>query len=75
HAEHSAVIFEEHDTQIALSIQDDGDGFDIDAISAGGLGLVNMRERTQRQGFDFYIDSQPGRGTTVKLIWRKSDAW
>lgn len=74
HAEHIAVILEEHDTQIALSIQDDGDGFDIDAISVGGLGLVNMRERTQRQGFDFYIDSQPGRATTVKLIWRKSDA-
>jgi signal transduction histidine kinase len=33
---------------------------------AGGLGLINMRERVlQLDGFEF--DSEPGRGTTVRV--------
>jgi signal transduction histidine kinase len=61
-----------HDeAQIALSIQDDGAGFDtvstLDATAARGhLGVAGMRERVRAGGGTFQIRSVPGTGTTVE---------
>ena len=56
-----------------LEIQDDGLGFDIDAIDAsyekrGSLGLVNMRERTELINGIFSIDSEVGEGSRIQVI-------
>jgi signal transduction histidine kinase len=52
---------------IALSIMDDGIGFDLDSkVEAGGLGLVSMQERIEKLGGDLTIISAPGEGTQVK---------
>ena len=54
---------------IELRIKDDGVGFIPEAIAAGenppGLGLLEMRERTEAAGGSFSLSSSPGRGTQI----------
>jgi signal transduction histidine kinase len=57
-------------TLLALAIVDDGRGFDtaqLDAASAGHLGVVGMQERVRARGGSFRISSRPGAGTTVAV--------
>jgi signal transduction histidine kinase len=53
----------------ALSISDDGSGFDVPAaVSAGrGLGLISMNERAELLGGGLNIISAPGTGTVVEV--------
>jgi len=52
--------------EIQLTVSDLGVGFDQqDAINRHGLGLISMRERLQLISGEIFINSQPGRGTTV----------
>jgi PAS domain S-box-containing protein len=58
--------------EVALTIRDDGAGFNLAAAqgrAAQGksLGLVNMQERAELLGGRFEIESSPGQGTTVRV--------
>jgi len=54
--------------ELFLTIKDTGPGFDpASARSHGGLGIVNMQERAHLLGGKLQIDSQPGKGTAIKL--------
>lgn len=48
-----------------LSITDNGHGFDV-VNAPWGLGLTNMRTRTKRAGGKLVIESNHGRGTSIK---------
>jgi signal transduction histidine kinase len=51
---------------VVLEVSDDGRGFDPGSISAeGGMGLVSMRERTEKLGGKLDVKSAPGEGTSV----------
>jgi signal transduction histidine kinase/DNA-binding NarL/FixJ family response regulator len=51
---------------LALSVTDDGAGFDPDDVgSSGGTGIQFMRDRAQALGGMLTVESAPGRGTTV----------
>jgi signal transduction histidine kinase len=51
---------------VILEVSDDGCGFDPRSIAAeGGMGLVSMRERTERLGGKLDVKSEPGKGTSV----------
>ncbi|HWM22987.1 MAG TPA: PAS domain-containing protein [Ilumatobacteraceae bacterium] len=52
---------------IELRIRDNGGGFDPDAVPAGHLGLIIMRERAEAVGAKLEIDAVPGRGTDLRL--------
>jgi signal transduction histidine kinase len=55
---------------VALDIHDDGQGFDSNQTGPGwesGFGLHGMRERIEALSGSFYVESQPGEGTTVAL--------
>lgn len=54
---------------VELIIEDDGVGFDPAAIAASGFGLDNMRERAVALGLNLAINSHPGTGTRIKLVW------
>jgi PAS domain S-box-containing protein len=61
--------------RIALTLTDDGEGFDVDAalqkgVLQGGLGLSSMKERTELAGGRFEIRSAPGRGTVIRAEWK-----
>ena len=59
---------------VELRIQDDGCGFDPTLASAEQLGLAIMRERAEAIGATLDIESEPGRGTQVVVLWRRPDA-
>lgn len=52
---------------VCLSVSDDGGGCSLEQTrKAGGLGVINMRERVLQLGGTFEFDSEPGRGTREK---------
>ena len=54
-------------TELALSVVDDGVGFDIDKAWGHGLGLVSIRERLDAIGGTLDIRSSPGAGTRLDI--------
>ncbi len=70
HAEATVVFIQLHtdESNISLSITDDGKGFDPTSVELEGrLGIHNMRQRIRQLGGLFEIESQPGAGTTVRV--------
>ncbi|HSK67238.1 MAG TPA: PAS domain S-box protein [Anaerolineales bacterium] len=55
------------DEQVELVIQDNGKGFNSETVQGGGMGLVNIRERTEAMGGEASIVSQAGTGTQVRV--------
>jgi signal transduction histidine kinase len=53
---------------ITLSISDDGKGFDTKAKIAG-IGLINMKARTENFGGTLCIESAPGKGCQLRAIF------
>jgi len=53
---------------LELTVRDDGAGFESgEAGSAGGMGLLGMRERAEKLGAKLTLISSPGKGTEVKV--------
>ena len=52
---------------VHLSIQDNGEGFDV-KLADGGNGLGNMYKRADNMGAKLYINSTIAKGTKVELI-------
>ena len=61
----SIRIFE-HDGLTAVSIWDDGCGFDVEQTT-NGLGLIGIRERVKMLGAQVAIHSTKGRGTKIEI--------
>ena len=53
---------------IRLSICDTGIGFDSEGGRRPGLGIVSMRERVLLVHGEFWIHSEPGQGTEVRVF-------
>jgi two-component system sensor histidine kinase UhpB len=78
-AKHSRANFvhlqlKKTDSNLNLSIQDNGRGFNLDKTMAlktsrRGFGLASMRERAELSGASFSMDSTPGKGTTISIKW------
>ena len=57
------------DDRIALSVEDSGEGFEIDSpVYRRSLGLRGMQERADSLGAQRTIGSEPGRGTRVEVV-------
>jgi signal transduction histidine kinase len=54
-----------------LQVSDDGCGFDTGAIGPNRLGLSIIRERAESIGAELTIESQPGRGTRISVVWEE----
>jgi two-component system NarL family sensor kinase len=52
--------------RVRLVVEDDGRGFDPDAVPQGRHGLVGMRERAEALGGSLLVESSPGAGTRVE---------
>ena len=71
-AEHAQVVLVSDDAHAALTVTDDGVGFEPDrrngtASGSRGLGIAGMRERALLVGGTFTVESTPDRGTTVRV--------
>jgi len=71
HAVPSRIVvrLEQQVGRLALTVADDGEGFEVGAATPAHHGLEIMRERAALIAADLAIDSEPGRGTRVTLSW------
>ena len=67
------VSLEKADGALALAIEDNGRGFDPDALRPGeggrGFGIGVMQERAALSGGTVEVESRKGKGTTVRARW------
>jgi signal transduction histidine kinase/sugar lactone lactonase YvrE len=61
-------IWEQNGNSLAVTIKDNGKGFELEKEVNGHYGLVNMQARTEEMGGKFKLSSETGKGTTVKLV-------
>lgn len=66
------LLFDFDEKRAVLIVRDDGKGFDmIQALDAargrGSVGILQMRERTERAGGAFEIETDVGKGTTIHV--------
>ena len=55
-----------HENELVMTIEDDGNGFDMENQKVG-LGTKNMRMRTEQVGGKFSISSAIGDGTSIMV--------
>lgn len=55
------------ETNLLLTVSDNGTGIDAVASKGNGIGLVSMRERATALGGKFNIAGVPGDGTTIEV--------
>jgi two-component system sensor histidine kinase UhpB len=65
--------------RLAISVRDDGRGFDVNAVraraaSGTSLGLIGMEERMALSGGSFELRSAPGEGTVLLATFPLSPA-
>jgi signal transduction histidine kinase len=66
-ASHVSVLLQGNHSQLSMQINDDGRGFDPEAVSCERLGLRIMHERAESIGGELTIGSGNGTGTTVHV--------
>lgn len=66
-AQNIVVEVEKINSQIKITIQDDGKGFDLDSVDLGN-GIQNMKKRIADVQGQLKIESQPNQGTTITLF-------
>ncbi len=68
------VSLHSEDDVLAFAVEDNGNGFDPDALGSRGdarrgLGMQSMRERAELSGGTYAVTSALGRGTKVRVEW------
>jgi signal transduction histidine kinase len=71
-AENVSLTLEFQREVVAIDIEDDGQGFDVEATLARGkdgspFGLMGMRERVDLLDGTLVVESRPGEGTSVRV--------
>ena len=69
HATEIWLRLELRETEVCISVKDNGQGFSPDKISTGGNGLVNMRARLAECGGRVVFFSTPLHGTEIRFIF------
>ena len=67
-AKNIRVRLEDGDGQLAVTVEDDGVGFDSHSSVVNGLGLLGMTERVRELCGTIAIDSEPGKGTRISVV-------
>jgi signal transduction histidine kinase len=60
-------------SSVLLTISDDGRGFNQVLASSDHFGLGIMHERAQAVGASLTIDSHPGEGTQISVLWEQEN--
>jgi PAS domain S-box-containing protein len=75
-AHHIRVYGQLEKSRVNLTVEDDGIGFQlgtetdlVNVLAQKHFGLVSMLERGKLIGADVQIDSHPGAGTQVRVLW------
>lgn len=73
HATAFSILLAYQPDQVTLRVQDNGQGFDV-SQKTGGMGLNNLRERSEAIGAALTLTSRPDTGTTVEVVWTNPSA-
>ena len=68
------VTLKLHATVLSIVVQDDGRGFTHDSQRPGGNGLRNMQQRLESIGGRVEVESEAGKGTSVRLQAKLRDS-
>jgi len=68
-ASDAIVTIKRDDRKVSITIEDNGQGFDVGNVksSGGGLGLVGLTERAQLLGGELVIETKLGEGTKIHV--------
>lgn len=67
------ILLDQHsETELGLTVVDDGRGVDTDPGRPSGLGTIGMRERALFLGGQLRIESEAGGGTAVRAVFPKA---
>jgi signal transduction histidine kinase len=69
-----SASYAEAASTITIAVADDGHGFDINAKAGRGIFNMNMRMRKLSTGGTLAVDTNPGKGTTVRIELRVPQA-
>jgi len=74
-ARNVSISLDTRNGRLNLSVEDDGNGFDIARIDVhptmqNGFGLISMRERVELSGGEFEVYSDVGEGTRISARWK-----
>lgn len=65
------VALELNPAWVVAAVEDNGTGFALEKVLHGHLanrfGLISMKERTDLLGGEMHIDTEPGKGTSIKF--------
>ncbi len=71
-AEHVRALLQSSGPEVKLRIEDNGIGLKRESRSRrGGLGLTSMSERASEIGAQICVESNPGKGTTIEVLWER----
>jgi signal transduction histidine kinase len=65
-ARNVGVTVRQEQDRLRLTIEDDGKGFN--AREERGMGLLGIEERVSYLGGSFQVESEPGRGTSLRVV-------
>ena len=65
------ITLANHDTQVEVSVRDDGVGFDSRVKRIAAHGLLGMRFRVEAEGGTLVVESTPGQGTLIRVALPK----
>ena len=65
YAKNVRIVVRQEPNHLRVSIEDDGKGFDASRVR--GLGLVGMNERVSQLGGVLKVESDPARGTHLRV--------
>ncbi len=67
HCKNIHIALNENDNLLHLLLQDDGKGFDTNAVAHKGIGLSNIKKRAEIIGGKFTLESEPDKGTKLSI--------
>lgn len=67
-AKNVSICLKEENSQVYLSITDDGKGFDS-SVQSKGIGFINIYSRVDAFGGEVKLTTSPGRGCSLEIIF------
>jgi PAS domain S-box-containing protein len=61
------IVIDASPDEVELEVIDDGRGFSVEKVGAGGMGLANLRDRAALLGGELTIESELSKGTRVRF--------
>jgi signal transduction histidine kinase len=74
HAKNIRVSLKDANGQLAVTVEDDGVGFDQHGGVSYGLGLLGITERVRELCGNIAIQSEPGKGTRLEVMLPRKTA-